>query len=102
MGHIDVNRAGWTLPDGRVLLDEVSFRVPEGSKTALIGANGAGKSTLLRMVEGRLRPHTGSVVVEGELGVMPQFIGHVRDATTVRELLAQVSARAVREVWSAL
>ncbi|HVX45779.1 MAG TPA: ABC transporter ATP-binding protein, partial [Mycobacteriales bacterium] len=41
MGFLDVAHVGYTLPDGRVLLNDVSFRVGEGSKTALIGANGA-------------------------------------------------------------
>ena len=46
MGYIDVNGVTYTLADGRVLLDDVSFRVGEGTTSALIGANGAGKSTL--------------------------------------------------------
>ncbi|SIO91396.1 ABC-F family ATP-binding cassette domain-containing protein [Nocardiopsis sp. JB363] len=96
MGYVDVNQVSHTLPDGRVLLDEVSFRVGEGSKTALVGANGAGKSTLLRLVRAEVAPQSGAVTVEGELGVMPQFVGHVRDATTVHELLVSVSPSAVR------
>ena len=96
MGYIDVNQVSHTLPDGRVLLDAVSFRVGEGSKTALVGANGAGKSTLLRIVRGEQRPDAGAVTLDGELGVMPQFIGHVRDETTVHELLVSVSPAAVR------
>lgn len=91
MGYVDVNQVTHTLPDGRVLLDGVSFRVGEGSKTALVGANGAGKSTLLRLVRGEFPPQSGAVTVDGELGVMPQFVGHVRDATTVHELLVSVS-----------
>lgn len=96
MGYIDVNQVSHTLPDGRVLLDSVSFRVGEGSKTALVGANGAGKSTLLRLIRGEQRPQGGALTLEGELGVMPQFIGHVRDETTVHELLVSVSPSAVR------
>ncbi len=46
MGHIDVQHVTYGLPDGRVLLDDVSFRVPDGSTAALVGANGAGKTTL--------------------------------------------------------
>jgi ABC-type multidrug transport system ATPase subunit len=38
-----------TLPDGREPFADVSFRVGEGAKVALVGPNGAGKTTLLRM-----------------------------------------------------
>ncbi|WP_460777376.1 ABC-F family ATP-binding cassette domain-containing protein [Nocardiopsis nanhaiensis] len=102
MGYVDINQVTHTLPDGRVLLDGVSFRVGDGSKTALIGANGAGKSTLMRLIRGETPPQSGAVTVEGELGVMPQFVGHVRDTTTVHELLVSVSPRAVREAHSDL
>ena len=52
MGYIDINGVSYALPDGRPLLDDVAFRVGEGSTTALIGANGAGKTTLLRIIRG--------------------------------------------------
>ncbi len=54
MGYIDVSNVSLTLPDGRPLLEEVSFRVGEGATSALIGANGAGKSTLLRIIRGEV------------------------------------------------
>lgn len=37
MGHIEVSRLTYALPDGRLLLDDVSFRVGEGTKAALVG-----------------------------------------------------------------
>ena len=75
----------YELPDGRVLLDDVSFRVGDGQKVALVGANGAGKTTLLRIVTGDLTPHAGVVTRSGGLGVMRQFVGHgaaTRPSTT--------------------
>lgn len=95
MGHIDVQHVTFTLPDGRVLLNDVSFRVAEGAKAALVGANGAGKTTLLRMIAGDIGPDEGSVVVSGGLGVMRQFIGSQHDGT-VRDLLLSVSSAPLR------
>lgn len=95
MGHLDINGISFTLPDGRPLLDDVSFRVSEGRTTALIGANGAGKTTLLRIVRGELAPHGGSVSVGGGLGVMDQFIGHGGDGQTVHDLLIEVAPRRI-------
>ncbi|WP_434318356.1 ABC-F family ATP-binding cassette domain-containing protein [Leifsonia sp. P73] len=102
MGHIDVSGVSYTLADGRPLLDDVSFRVGDGSVSALIGANGAGKSTLLRIIRGELRPDSGGVVIDGGLGVMDQFVGHVRDDRTVRDLLVLVAPAAVRRASEAL
>ncbi|KQR53860.1 ABC transporter [Leifsonia sp. Leaf336] len=102
MGHIDVSGVSYALADGRPLLDDVSFRVGEGSVSALIGANGAGKSTLLRIIRGDLRPDSGGVVIDGGLGVMDQFVGHVRDDRTVRDLLVLVAPAAVRRAAEAL
>src|SRR4051794_41907629 len=72
VGHVDVAGVRYELPDGRVLLDDVSFRVGEGAKVALVGANGAGKTTLLRIVTGDLVPHAGAVTRTGGLGVVRQ------------------------------
>ncbi len=102
MGYIDVNGVSLSLPDGRPLLDEVSFRVGEGTTSALIGANGAGKSTLLRIIRGDIRPESGAISIDGALGVMDQFVGHLRDASTVRDLLVSVAPVRVRAAARAL
>ena len=87
----------YELPDGRVLLDDVSFRVGDGAKVALVGANGAGKTTLLRIITGDLVPHAGVVTRTGGLGVMRQMVGtDLGDDPTVADLLLSVSPERVR------
>jgi ATPase subunit of ABC transporter with duplicated ATPase domains len=101
---VDVAGVRYQLPDGRVLLDDVSFRVGEGAKVALVGANGAGKTTLLRIVTGDLVPQAGAVTRSGGLGVMRQFVGQgvvgSESATTdptVADLLLSVVAVSLKK-----
>ncbi|MFD6477082.1 ATP-binding cassette domain-containing protein [Streptomyces anulatus] len=100
MGYFDVNSVSYGLPDGRVLLDEISFRVGEGAKAALIGANGSGKTTLLRIIAGDLAAHGGAVSRGGSLGVMRQFIA--REGDQVRDLLLSVADPRIRRAAAAV
>jgi ATPase subunit of ABC transporter with duplicated ATPase domains len=101
VGHVEIGHVGHVLPDGRVLLDDASFRIGEGAKAALVGPNGAGKTTLLRLVAGDIAPQSGTVASSGGLGVMRQFIGTVGEGM-VRDLLLSISAPRVREAAAAL
>lgn len=102
MGHVDIAGVGFELPDGRVLLDDITFRVGDGAKVALVGANGSGKTTLVRIIADDLKAHSGSISRSGGLGVMRQFVGSVRDSSTVRDLLLSVAPPAVREAAAKL
>ncbi len=102
MGYVDLAGIGHTLSDGRVLLDDVNFRVGEGAKTALVGANGAGKTTLLRLVAGDIDPQRGTIARVGGLGVMRQFIGSVRDTTTVQDFFVRLGPSDIRAAWDDL
>ena len=102
MGHIEVAHVSHVLPDGRVLLDDVSFRVGDGMVAALVGPNGAGKTTLIRLAAGDLVPQSGSVTSSGGVGVMRQFVGGIRDESTVRDLLLSISPPRVREAAARL
>ncbi|MGI5167053.1 ABC-F family ATP-binding cassette domain-containing protein [Spirillospora sp. CA-253888] len=102
MGHVEVGHVSHVLPDGRMLLDDVSFRVGDGVTAALVGPNGAGKTTLLRMIAGDLAPQEGTVAHSGGLGVMRQFVGNVRDESSVHDLLLTTAPPRVREAAAAL
>ena len=78
VGHVEVAHVHHALPDGRVLLDDASFRVGEGTVAALVGPNGSGKTTLIRLIAGDLTPQSGTITTSGGLGVMRQFIGGIR------------------------
>ena len=61
---IQTNRLTRYFAD-KCAVDGVTFRVPRGSVTALLGRNGSGKSTLLRMLTGFLDPTRGSATILG-------------------------------------
>ncbi|MEQ1757686.1 MAG: ATP-binding cassette domain-containing protein [Vicinamibacterales bacterium] len=51
--------------DDHVVLDDISFTVPRGSMTILLGASGAGKSIILKLILGLIRPDEGAITVNG-------------------------------------
>jgi ATPase subunit of ABC transporter with duplicated ATPase domains len=119
VGHVEVAHVSHALPDGRVLFDDASFRVGEGTTAALVGPNGAGKTTLIRLVAGDVTPQSGTVSFSGGLGVMRQFVGGIRSGaedpgpgqadtgrltgdSAVRDLLLSVAPPRVREAAARL
>ena len=50
----------------RVLFEDLSLDVPRGRVTAIMGPSGCGKTTLLWMIGGRVKPHRGQVLVDGQ------------------------------------
>jgi osmoprotectant transport system ATP-binding protein len=56
----------YVLPDGRVLLRDISLELEAGTTTALLGRSGSGKTTLLRTVNELVTPTSGEVRVAGK------------------------------------
>ncbi|MEA2663887.1 MAG: energy-dependent translational throttle protein EttA, partial [Candidatus Eremiobacteraeota bacterium] len=69
----------------RLLMDDVSFRIPAGAIVGIIGPNGAGKSTLFRMIAGKERPDAGRIVIGSsvKLAVVDQTREALDDTKTV-------------------
>jgi sulfate-transporting ATPase len=102
VGYVDVSGVGCVLPDGRELFSDVSFRVGEGAKVALVGPNGAGKTTLLRMVAGDTPTPIGTIARSGGVGVMRQFIGMIGDDRTLDDLALSLVAPPLRAAGAVL
>jgi ATPase subunit of ABC transporter with duplicated ATPase domains len=101
MGFIDVSDLSYSI-GGNTLFQNVSFRVGEGSKVALVGANGTGKTTLLRLIAGDIAAETGTISNSGGIGVMRQFIGSTGGLTTVRDFLLGLAPEPIRVTGTAL
>ena len=83
---------------GRVLFHDVTFRLEEFDRLALVGPNGAGKTTTIRIVCGLMKPNSGNVVINGvnalahreeikkQIGYVPDFFG-VYDNLKVKEYM---------------
>ncbi|HEX2143345.1 MAG TPA: ATP-binding cassette domain-containing protein [Glycomyces sp.] len=102
MGFVDLSGVRYGLSDGNTLFADVSFRVGEGAKVALIGANGTGKTTLLNIVTGVLAPDAGTVAHGGGLGVMRQLVGMREGVRPLRDLAVELAPSPVKAVAARL
>ena len=75
---IEVRDACFSFDGTRNVVDHVSLDVAPGERVALLGLNGSGKSTLARLLNGSLRPSSGSVRVDGETEGLARLVGYVR------------------------
>jgi len=69
----------------RLLMDDVTFRIPAGAIVGIIGPNGAGKSTLFRMIAGTEQPDAGTIAIGPtvKLAVVDQTRESLSDDKTV-------------------
>ncbi|WP_353155175.1 energy-dependent translational throttle protein EttA [Herminiimonas fonticola] len=71
----------------RLLIDNLSFRIPAGAIVGIIGPNGAGKSTLFKMITGKEQPDSGDVVIgtTAQVSIVDQSRDALNDSKTVFE-----------------
>jgi len=74
----------------RVLIEDLSFSIPQGAIVGVIGGNGAGKSTLFRMIMGQEKPDSGNIVIGEtvELAYVDQSRDDLEGDKTVFEVLS--------------
>lgn len=57
---------------GKLIVDDVSFRVLPGDKVGIVGRNGAGKTSMLKVIAGEVMPATGKISMVGDMGYLNQ------------------------------
>ena len=89
------------VPKGKLVLDSVTFEVPEGDSFALIGPNGAGKTTSLKLITKIAYPTQGRIRVRGRVAALIEVGTGVHPELTGREniwLFGQILGMSRREV----
>jgi ATP-binding cassette subfamily B protein len=107
-GEVVFEHVSFGYEPGRLVLDDVSFRIPPGTTLAVVGRSGSGKSTLARLLLRLYDPNTGRVVIDGQdirhrspssvrraIGVVPQDAALFND--TIGNNIAYARIDAARE-----
>ena len=68
----------------RLLIDNLSFKVPAGAIVGIIGPNGAGKSTLFKLIAGKEKPDSGEVVIGSDRARWPSSTSTATSSPTRR------------------
>lgn len=66
VGDIEFKQVSFAYEEDKTVLDNISFRIPEGSKTALLGRNGSGKSTVVELLLRMYTPEQGEILLDGQ------------------------------------
>ncbi|MFF2084767.1 ABC-F family ATP-binding cassette domain-containing protein [Nocardia sp. NPDC058176] len=92
---IELEDATLTTPDGRVLVDDLTWRLAPGERVGLVGVNGSGKTTLLRALAGDAEPAAGKRI-QGQtvqIGWLRQELDDLPTDMRVLEAVQQIAQR---------
>ncbi|MFD3463061.1 ABC-F family ATP-binding cassette domain-containing protein [Nocardia fluminea] len=92
---IELEDVALTTPDGRVLVDDLTWRLAPGERVGLVGVNGSGKTTLLRALAGETEPAKGKRI-QGQtvqIGWLRQELDDLPTDMRVLEAVQQVAQR---------
>lgn len=90
MTSITISDLGWSTTDGHPVFSNLSITFGK-EKAGIVGRNGIGKTTLLKILANEFRPSSGSVVIDGRVGVLRQAV-QVAANETVADLFGITSA----------
>lgn len=80
---IVLDEVTFRYPDGTAAVDGVHLSIERGERVAIVGQNGAGKTTMVKLMNGLLKPTTGTVTIDGEpttkrtTATIAQSVGYV-------------------------
>ena len=97
LGDVVINAKGLRKAfDGRLLIDDLSFRLPPGGIVGVIGPNGAGKTTLFRMITGDESPDKGEFTIGDTVKL--GYVDQSRDALDDKQTVWQVISDGIDEI----
>lgn len=82
---VSLHQLSWSTSDNQPLFTNLDLTFGHG-RTGLIGRNGTGKSSLLRIIAGSVLPSSGSVTIQGTIGMLEQSVQVTPDATVADQL----------------
>jgi Fe-S cluster assembly ATP-binding protein len=105
---LELRNVTWSLPDGEVIIDDLTLSIPEGRLSVVTGPNGGGKTTLAKLIAGLVKPTSGQILLgsrditeldvtqRARLGISYGFQTPVRfKGLTVQGLLETAAGRAL-------
>ncbi|MDD2970388.1 MAG: ATP-binding cassette domain-containing protein, partial [Lachnospiraceae bacterium] len=63
---LKLEHVSWKAEDGKEILQDVTFRIPQNKFVVITGPNGGGKTTTAKLIAGLMKPSTGKIEFNGQ------------------------------------